>query len=142
MKAKKGDKVQIDYEGSLEDGTVFDSSKKHGKPLEFELGSGMVIPGFDVAVEGMEVGEEKEVSIPVDQAYGPQREDLKKEFPKEHFGEQIPEIGVVVGLTAPTGQQFPATVIDVKDDHVILDLNHPLAGKNLKFKLKLVKIVD
>jgi FKBP-type peptidyl-prolyl cis-trans isomerase 2 len=142
MKAKKGDKVQMDYEGMLEDGTEFDSSKKHGQPLEFEVGSGMVIPGFDQAVEGMEEGEEKEVVIAPENAYGLVREELKKEFPKEQFGEQTPKVGQVVGLTAPTGQQFPATVKEVKEDIVILDLNHPLAGKTLKFKIKLVKIVQ
>ncbi len=140
MTIKKGDTAVIEYEGKLDDGQIFDSSK--GKdPLEFEVGSGKVIKGFDDAVIGMEKGEEKEVKIEPKNAYGERKEDLVKDVPKKAIPENIElKEGVVLLLKTPDGHQIGAKVKEVKDDTVLIDLNHPLAGQNLNFKIKLVDI--
>lgn len=139
MPAKKGDKVKIEYTGTLEDGSVFDSTEKHGKPLEFELGSGMVIPGFDSAVEGMEVGEEKEIKLESKDAYGDPNPQLVREEPKERFPtDQELKEGMMLLVALPNGQQMPVKIAKVSEKTVTVDFNHPLAGKVLNFKLKLV----
>lgn len=140
MEIKKGSKIKIHYTGSLDDGQVFDSSEGR-EPLEFVAGSGKVIKGFDAAVMGMKKDEEKEVKIKPEDAYGPRNEDLKQEIPRDKInvpGDLKP--GVTLAVTAPDGQQFPVVVKDVVDDKVIIDLNHPLAGKNLNFKIKIIDI--
>ncbi len=141
MTIKKGDKIKVEYEGKLEDGTVFDSSAKAGKPLEFEVGSGMLIPGFDNAVVGMKKGEEKEVKIEPKDAYGESNPQLIKKIPKEQLpkDKEIKK-GMVLGLSMPNGAQVPAVVKEVSDKDIALDLNHPLAGKTLTFKIKIVEI--
>ncbi len=138
MVVKKGDKVKVEYTGTLDDGTVFDTNE--GKePLEFEAGSGQVIPGFDKAVVGMEKGEGKEITIKPDQAYGQPDENLKKKVPRESFPEDVkPEEGMMLAMNAPDGRQIPARVDGVGDKEVTLDLNHPLAGKTLNFKIKVM----
>ncbi len=141
MPVKKGDKVKVDYTGSLDDGTVFDSSEKHGQPLEFEVGAGKVIPGFENALVGMKKGEEKEVTLKPADAYGEPNPQLLKKIPKE----QLPtdkEIkpGMMLGVGLPNGAKIPAKIVDVNDKEVTIDLNHPLAGKTLHFKLKVVDI--
>jgi len=139
MPAKKGDKVKIEYTGTLEDGSVFDSTEKHGKPLEFELGSGMVIPGFDNAVEGMEVGEEKDIKLEPKDAYGDPNPQLVREEPKERFPtDQELKEGMMLLVALPNGQQMPVKIAKVTEKTVTVDFNHPLAGKVLNFKLKLV----
>ncbi len=140
MSVEKGNKVKVEYEGKLEDGTVFDSSEKHGgKPLEFEVGTGQVIPGFENAVVGMEKGEEKEVTIKPEEAYGEPRDDLIKKVPKEQLPkEQEPKEGMVLMVGLPNGAQIPAKIVGIDDKEVSLDLNHPLAGKTLIFKIKVV----
>ncbi len=143
MKVEKGKKIKIEYTGTLDDGTVFDSSEKHGKPLELEVGSGMVIPGFEKALMGMEKGEEKEVKIESGDAYGDPKPDLVKKIPKE----QLPKdkeikAGMMLAVGLPTGQQIPAKITEVDDKEVTIDLNHPLAGKNLNFKIKVVDIAE
>lgn len=140
MEVKKGNKVKVEYEGKLDDGTVFDSSKKHGQPLEFEAGAGKVIPGFDNAVIGMKEGDEKTVKIEVNDAYGERKEELVKEVPKEQMPEGDLQVGMMIGVGLPNGQQVPATISEVGDKSVTLDLNHPLAGKNLTFEIKVVEI--
>lgn len=141
MPVKKGDKIKIEYEGTLDDGSVFDSSEKHGKPLEFEAGSGKVIKGFDEAVIGMEVGEEKKVHITKDKAYGDRKEELVKKAPKEQFPkDKKVEPGMMLAVGLPNGAQLPAVVTDVKENEVTIDMNHPLAGKDLNFKIKVVEI--
>tara|TARA_Y100000310_G_C20583818_1_gene764358 strand:+ start:618 stop:1085 length:468 start_codon:yes stop_codon:yes gene_type:complete len=143
MKVEKGNIVKVEYEGKLEDGTQFDASKKHGKPLEFEVGTGSVIKGFDAAVVGMEKGEEKEVTIKAFDAYGPVRDDLIKDFPRERLPKDgEPKVGMMLGMALPTGQQMSAKIIEVNDVMVKLDMNHPLAGKNLTFKIKIVDISE
>ncbi|MFP4196012.1 MAG: peptidylprolyl isomerase [Candidatus Woesearchaeota archaeon] len=131
-----GNLVKIHYTGSYEDGSVFDSSE--GKePLEVLAGRGMLIKGFDQELVGMKVGEEKEIDITPENGYGDRREDLIRDVPKSELGEEItPEVGMTLGVKAPTGQVFPAVIQDVQDDKIILDANHPLAGKNLHFKVK------
>jgi len=143
MIIEKGDKIKVDYEGKFETGEVFDSSKHgdHSHPLEFEVGSGQVIKGFDNGVLGLKEGEEKEISIKSADAYGEMRDDLKKEFPKAMVpeGQDIKE-GMVLGMQTPDGHQIPARIVEVKESAFVVDLNHPLAGKNLIFKIKIVSI--
>lgn len=140
MPVKKGDKVKVHYTGTLDDGTVFDSSEKHGQPLEFEVGAGMVIKGFDDALIGMEPGKEKEIHIDVKEAYGDPNPQLVQQVPKEKIPAEAKE-GSTLIMGLPNGQQMPAKVIKIKADTATLDLNHPLAGNALNFKLKLVEIV-
>ena len=138
--AKKGDKVKIHYHGTLENGQVFDSSLERS-PLEFELGSGMVIPGFDNGVMGMQVGEKKQIHIPFNEGYGPVNNEMIFEFPKTNFPPDLkPEIGLQLTMNNQDGQQFLVTIVDVKEEVVILDANHMLAGKNLIFDLELINI--
>lgn len=140
MVIKKGDKVKVHYTGSLDDGTIFDSSK--GKdPLEFEVGSGKVIKGFDDAIIGMEKGKEKEVKIKSEDAYGNQNAELLKKIPRSQLPpEPEPKVGMMLALTSPDGQQIPARISNVTKEDVTIDLNHPLAGKNLTFKIEVVEI--
>jgi len=142
VKASKGKKAHIHYTGTFEDGEVFDSSK--GKdPLAFEVGAGQVVPGFDKAVEGMKVGEKKSVTIkPVD-AYGEPRDELVQEVPKEALGDMKDKVkeGMVLGVHHPQAPQpIPARVIEVGEKTVKLDMNHPLAGKTLKFDIELMEV--
>jgi peptidylprolyl isomerase len=137
--AKKGDKVGVEYTGTLDDGKVFDSSVGRG-PLAFTLGSGEVIKGFDVAVTGMTVGEEKTVKIPHDNAYGDVNPSLVHDFPRDRFPEGT-KVGAMLWMQQKEGGQgMPARVSAMTDSTVTLDLNHPLAGKDLNFKLKLVSV--
>ena len=137
--AKAGDTVRIHYTGTLQDGTVFDSSQGR-EPLEFTLGSGQVIPGFDSAVSGMEVGASRKVTIPAAEAYGPRRDDMILAIPREQVPPGInPEVGEQ--LQVGQGQeQFLVTVAEVNEREVVLDGNHPLAGEDLTFELELVSI--
>jgi len=139
--ARNGDVVQVDYTGKLADGTVFDSSAERG-PLEFTLGAGQMIPGFEKAVFGMKVGEKKTVTIPVDDAYGPYRDELVVEIPREKLpSDMTPEVGQQLGFPQPDGRTLVVTIIDVSDNNTVtIDANHPLAGKDLTFEIELVKI--
>ena len=141
MIVKTGDKVKIEYTGTLDDGTVFDSSTEHGNPLEFEVGGGQVIKGFDVAVLGMKEGEEKQFSISPADAYGEHDPTLVQKVPIEIFpqdAELVPGLLFEAGL--PTGEKVPAMITEVEGGIVSVDLNHPLAGKRLNFKIKLSSI--
>jgi len=140
QQVKNGDTVKVHYHGKLEDGTTFDSSEGR-EPLEFEVGSGSVIPGFDNGVTGMKIGEKKTINIPVDQAYGEKQDDLFMEFPLDRFPPDMkPEVGMALNMSNGQGQQFPVVISEVKDDAVILDANHPLAGQDLTFDIELVDI--
>ena len=141
QQAKKGDKVKVHYHGKLTNGETFDSSAGR-EPLEFEIGAGSVIKGFDDGVSGMKVGEKKTNNIPVDEAYGQRSEDMLIEFPKDRFPTDM-EIkeGMQLMMSNGTGQNIPVIVAEVKDDGVILDANHPLAGEDLIFDIELVEIV-
>jgi len=138
--AKQGDTVRVHYTGTLGDGTVFDSSRER-EPLEFNLGTGQVIPGFDQALTGMKPGESKKVTIPADQAYGPYRDELVLVVDRAEFPAEIaPTLGDQFELSQD-GQSFVVNVTDVNDDSVTLDANHPLAGEDLTFELQLVEII-
>lgn len=138
--AQTGDTVRVHYTGKLGDGEVFDSSQGRD-PLEFTLGEGKVIAGFDEAVAGMKPGDEKTVVIPAEQAYGPRREEMMGEVPRAQFPPNIePQVGQQLQMQQG-GQNFVVTVADVSDEVVRLDANHPLAGKDLTFDLELVDIV-
>lgn len=142
-KVKDGDKVKIDYTGTLEDGTVFDSSihGDHSHPLEFTVGAGQVIKGFNDAIIGMKVGEEKDITLQPSEAYGDHNPQLVREFPRNRLPEgQEPKKGMILGIGLANGQQVPATIVDVTKDTIKLDLNPPLVGKVLNFKIKLVGI--
>lgn len=137
---KNGDYVQVHYTGALENGDVFDSSDGRG-PLEFQAGGGMVIPGFNDAVMGMEINEEKQVVLPPDQAYGPRRDDMERDFSTEMLGGQKVEVGQMLQFSSPHGP-MPAQVLEVTLDKFRVDFNHPLAGKTLVFTIKLAGISD
>ena len=139
MAVKKGDKIKVEYTGTLEDGTVFDSSEKHGQPLEFEVGAGQIIKGFDEAVIGMETGEEKEITLQPAEAYGDINPQMVQKVPRDKLPpDQDPKAGMMLMMKLQTGQQLPVKIIEVTDTEVTIDINHPLAGKVLKFKIKVV----
>ncbi len=136
----KGDTIQVHYHGTLTNGEVFDSSTGRA-PLEFEVGSGMVIPGFDNGVLGMQVGDKKTINIPFMEAYGPKQAEMIVEFPKTQFPTDLnPEVGMALTMNNGQGQQFQVNVVEVKEEVVVLDANHPLAGQDLTFDLELVSI--
>ncbi len=141
MAVKKGDKIKVEYTGTLDDGTVFDSSEKHGQPIEFEVGSGQIIKGFDEAVVGMEKEEEKEFKLEPKQAYGEHNPEMIKKVPKDQLPPEA-KSGSTLLLSLPNGQQVPVKVMEVGEKEATLDLNHPLAGKNLNFKIKVVEVAS
>jgi peptidylprolyl isomerase len=130
----------VHYHGKLTSGETFDSSEGRA-PLEFEVGSGMVIPGFDNGVLDMTVGQKKTIHIPFMEAYGPKQPEMIVEFPKTQFPADLnPEIGMALTMNNGQGQQFQVTVVEVKEEVVVLDANHSLAGQDLTFDLELVGI--
>ena len=138
---KSGDKIKVHYHGKLTTGETFDSSEGR-EPLEFEVGSGMVIPGFDAGVTGMPVGEKKTITIPVDEAYGPANPSMVIDMPKDRFPADMElAVGMPLVMSDHQGQQFQVVVKEIKEDTVNLDANHPLAGQDLIFDLELVEIV-
>lgn len=140
-KAKDGDTVQVNYTGKLADGTVFDSSVGR-QPLEVVLGKGQVIPGFEKAILGMTVGENKTVTIPADEAYGPYHNELIFEVPRENMPTGVtPQVGQRLQGSQEDGSVMVATITKVSDNTVTLDANIPLAGKDLTFDIGLVKIL-
>ena len=138
---KKGDKVKVEYIGTLEDGSIFDSSDKNDTPIEFIVGSGQLIKGFEDAVVGMKVGEEKEIKIPPEEAYGPHNPEFVKDMPRDIFPEnkQI-KIGMIFLVSLQSGRQIPVWISKISENSVTVDLNPPLAGKTLTFKIKIVEI--
>jgi len=140
QQVKAGDTVKVHYHGRLTDGTTFDSSEGR-EPLEFEVGSGMVIKGFDDGLMGMAVGQKKTIQIPVEEAYGPKDPQMVMDFPRDRFPPDMnPEIGMRLNMSNGSGQQIPVVIVEVQPDVVILDANHPLAGEELIFDLELVDI--
>ncbi|MBT3323567.1 peptidylprolyl isomerase [archaeon] len=141
MKVKQGDKIKVEYEGKLENGEVFDSTEKHGHPLEFEVGSGQLIKGFDDAVVGMEKDDEKEITLKAEEAYGQPNPEMMRKVPRDQLPpEPEPKVGMMLAMALPNGQQLPAKITEVNDSEVTIDLNHPLAGKTLIFKIKIIEI--
>lgn len=138
--ARQGDTVRIHYTGTLEDGTVFDTSENRD-PLEFTLGEGEVIAGFESAVQGMSEGEKKTAEIPSDDAYGPRRDDLILTVAREQLPDDLePEPGDQLEMRTQDGQAFPVRVTQVGEEQVKLDANHPLAGQDLIFEIELVEV--
>ena len=147
--AKEGDRVKVHYTGRLDDGTVFDSSEcaeddcgcEHG-PMEFTIGSGEVIPGFDKGVLGLDVGESKTIHIPVEEAYGERIEEMVAEVPRGDLPPEIkPEVGQQLEVTQEDGQVFQVLVTQMDDETITIDANHPLAGQALTFDIRLVEIL-
>lgn len=140
-KAEKGNTVKVHYTGHLDDGSVFDSSKDKA-PLEFTIGSGHVIKGFEQAVDGMTEGEQKTVKIPADEAYGPLREEMVITVRRDQIPQNIElREGLHLQLTQPNGTIFNVMVTNLTDSDVTLDGNHPLAGKDLSFEIQLVEVI-
>ncbi len=139
--AKQGDTVNVHYTGKLENGTVFDTSRSR-HPLQFTIGKGQVIAGFEQAVVGMNLGELKTTTIPVDQAYGQRRSDMIFTVERKQLPPDLdPKVGQRLELTQIDDQKILVTVAAVTDTMLTLDANHPLAGKNLTFEIELVDIV-
>lgn len=137
---KTGDTVKIHYVGTLTDGTTFDSSAGRD-PLEFQVGSGQIIPGLDKAIPGMSVGDMKKVEIPCAEAYGDTNPQARQAIPRDQIPAEIPlEVGTQLQMQTPTGQAVPVTVVELSEQEVTLDANHPLAGKDLVFDIELVAI--
>jgi len=138
---KKGDKVKVHYTGRLDDGTVFDTSEKK-EPLEFEIGLGRVIPGFEDAIMGMAIGDKKTVKILSDQAYGEYNEEFKQDFPRDQFpGDLKLEVGQRFQVDQKDGGKILVSIAAITDKTVTLDANNPLAGKDLTFDIELVEII-
>ncbi len=137
---KQGDTVRIHYTGTLADGSVFDSSEGRD-PLEFTYGAGQVIPGLEAGMEGMSQGEKRVVEVPADQAYGPVYDEARRAVPRGDLPDEIPlEVGTQVHAHNEEGQVMTLTIFEVTETHVVLDANHPLAGKDLTFAVELVSI--
>lgn len=141
MEAKTGDKVRVHYTGRLIDGTIFDSSEGRD-PLEFTVGAGQMIKGFDAGVQGMRVGDKKTLQIPAAEAYGERDEEAIIEFPAENVPSDMKlEPGMQLSLRNQYGQPVPVVVLEIREEHIIMDANHTLAGKELIFDVELVEIV-
>jgi peptidylprolyl isomerase len=138
---KKGDKVTIEYTGTLDDGSVFDSTEHHGQPLKFTVGEGVLLSGVETGVVGMHVGEEKIIVVPPTEGYGEYQHDLVKELPRSCFpsGRDLEE-GTAYKMTLNNGHQYSVRVTKILNDMVTIDLNPPLAGKTLHFKIKVLGV--
>lgn len=139
---KKDDTVKVHYTGKLQDGKVFDSSVERGEPMKFTMGQGQLIPGFENGIIDMKVKEKKTINIPKEEAYGVVRDELVQEVPKSQLPEDItPEVGMGLVSKTQNGQDINLVVKDVKEDSILVDGNHPLAGKDLIFELEVVEIL-
>lgn len=139
---QEGSIVKVHYTGKLSDGSIFDSSVQRD-PLEVTLGQGKLIPGFEKAVIGMEVGDKTTADIPADEAYGARRDDLEMDIEKSQLPEEIePEVGMQLQLNQPNGQPVPVQITKVEEESITIDANHPLAGKDLSFEIELVEILE
>jgi len=142
MQVKSGDLVRVHYTGTLEDGSQFDSSVGRA-PLEFTVGAGQMIAGFDAGVVGMAVGEKKTILIDPDHGYGQKDPTAIIEFPSSNIPEGMTvEIGMKLNLQNQYGQPVPVVVMEVKEEVIIMDANHFLAGKDLTFDVEIVEIVS
>ncbi|MDM9384264.1 peptidylprolyl isomerase [Chlorogloeopsis sp. ULAP01] len=140
IQAKTGDTVKVHYTGKLDDGTVFDSSSGRD-PLQFSIGEGIVIPGFEEAVVGMSPGESKTTNISAEQAYGPYRPELVMIVERQRIPTDVAlEVGQLLQISQSSGQAIPVVVTNVSEAEVTLDANHPLAGQELIFDIQLVEI--
>ena len=138
--AKQGDTVKIHYTGRLQDGSVFDSSSGR-EPLQFTIGSGQVIPGFEDAVSGMQKGENKTVEIPCAKAYGERNPSMVMQVDRKHVPPEIdPEVGQRLQMGSPSGELIVVEIVEINDEDITLDANPPLAGEDLTFDIELVEI--
>jgi peptidylprolyl isomerase len=138
--AKIGDTVKVHYTGKLDNGTVFDTSTNRN-PLEFTIGDGHIISGFEQAIIGMDINESKTIKVPSDKAYGPHREEMVVVLQRNQFPSHLkPEVGQHLRIPGPDGQGFLVIITDISDSTVTLDGNHPLAGKDLTFDVQLIDI--
>jgi len=133
--------IRVDYTGTFDDGAIFDTSEEHEEPLEFEVGSQILLEEFENAMIGMEVGDETEIRLKPMEAYGEHDPNLVKDVPRDQIPIEDLSEGVTLLMASPEGDQIPAQVIKVTDEIVVLDMNHPLAGTPLNFKIKVVEIV-
>jgi peptidylprolyl isomerase len=141
MKVQNNHTIRVHYTGTLTDGSLFDSSEGR-EPLEFTVGAGQVIPGFDNAVRDMEVGESKAFLIPCDDAYGQRDERLIQRVDRNMLPQDLqPEVGMMLASTLPNGEQIPVKVSEVTEAEIVIDANHPLAGQDLNFAIELVEII-
>lgn len=140
-KVQQEDTVQVHYTGTLSSGEVFDSSREREEPLEFTVGQKQLIPGFENGILDMEVNETKTINIPAAEAYGERRDDLIQEVPKSELPPELePEVGMPLSTQTAEGQQLRLVVTEVKDESIVVDANHPLAGQDLTFDVELVAI--
>lgn len=141
--SNKGKNVKVHYVGTLDDGTEFDSSVKRGEPIAFVCMAGQMIPGFDKAVEDMEVNETKNVHIPAAEAYGERNPEMVQQVPVDRIpnGDQLP-VGETIYLQGPDGSPFPVKVVSIEDGIATFDMNHEMAGKDLNFEITLVEVSD
>ena len=138
---ENGNNVQVHYIGTFDDGTEFDNSHDRGEPISFQVGTGQMISGFDAAVVGMSVGESKDITLAPDEAYGEHKEEFVKTYQRDVFPNEVQLTeGVTVAGQNELGQQMIAKVLSVSDDTVLLDFNHPMAGKNLNFNIEVVSV--
>lgn len=139
-KVKENDKVKVHYTGKLTSGQVFDSSRER-EPLEFEVGKGQMIPGFEEAVMGMEEGEKKEVTLKPDEAYGERNDQLTQEISNDQLPEDLePKLGMQLQSKTPDGREFKVMVSEIRENSIVIDANHPLAGRDLVFEIEMVEI--
>ena len=139
--AKLGDTIKVHYSGKFEDGTEFDSSRG-AEPMECTLGGGQLIPGFENGLMGMSVGESKTITIAPEDGYGEFRDELVLAVNRDEFPKDVPpEVGQQLRLQKPGNQPFMVVITEVNDDTIVLDANHPLAGKTLAFDVELMEIV-
>lgn len=138
--AKQGSTVQVHYTGKLTNEQVFDSSRER-EPLEFTVGAGQMIPGFDTAVDGMTIGDNKQVTIPAEEAYGARNEEAVFKLPKTQLPDDLePQVGMQLQASREDGQTQALLIVGIEEEEVILDANHPLAGEDLVFDIELVAV--
>ena len=140
-KATNGNMVSVHYKGTFDDGTEFDNSYNRGETINFVLGSQQMIAGFDEAVNGMQVGEKKTIRLTPDKAYGQEDPNAFTEVPRQSFPDDFPlQEGVTVQGTDPEGRPLIGTINKIEESNVLLNLNHPMAGKDLNFEIELVNV--
>lgn len=143
QQAKKGDRVRVHYVGKFPNGEVFDSSVARKEPIEFEVGAGQMIKGFDAAVDGMNIGDKKTVNIDADNAYGQRSDDQLIKVDRANLPEGMnPKVGDNLAVQDHTGRNIPVVVHGLDETHITLDANHPMAGKDLIFEIELVEIAE
>ena len=141
MKVEKGNNVKVHYTGTLEDGQQFDSSRDRGETLNFTVGTGQMIAGFDEAVMGMAIGDVKDVTLSPEKAYGERSEEAVMSVSRQNFPEDfVVEIGAMVQGSTAQGMPIQAQIVGEDEENIVLDMNHPLAGKSLNFNIELVEI--